>query len=63
MRSRHRRAAPPSGTLIAEPVELPMVKPQMGTVKRWLTLRPIARCSANLMWSGSDGVRPQMRQG
>jgi hypothetical protein len=24
-----------------------------------LTFRPIARCSANLMWCGSDGVRPQ----
>ena len=36
---------------------------QMGTVKRSLTFRPIARCSANLRWCASDGVRPQTRQG
>src|SRR5258706_16227731 len=35
----------------------------MGTVKRSLTLRAIARCSANLRWCGSDGVRPQRRHG
>ena len=33
-----------------------------GTVNLSLTLRPIARCSANLMWWASDGVRPQTRQ-
>src|SRR6516164_3382220 len=36
---------------------------QIGTVKRSLTFRAIARCSANLMWWGSEGVRPQTRHG
>lgn len=34
---------------------------EMGTVKSSLTLRPIARCSANLRWE-SEVVRPQTRQ-
>src|SRR6516165_10090189 len=35
---------------------------QIGTVKRSLTLRLIARCSANLRWWASEGLRPQTRQ-
>jgi hypothetical protein len=34
-----------------------------GTVNSSLTLRPSARCWANLRWCASDGLRPQARQG
>ena len=57
-------AGPPPRALVAAPVELADdAAGRSGTVKRSLTLRPIARCPANLMWWGSEGVRPQHQAG
>src|SRR5262245_36207180 len=53
----------PPSDFIAGLVQLSMMPTHKGTVNSSLTLRPIARGCAKRRRCGSDGCRPQIRQG